>query len=124
MIVLTSDPNYAAPGCAVVHALDEALTVAGPVPEIMVIGGAALYAQTLPLAGRLYLTWIEADLPGDAWFPEWDSGDWRLKWEETHPADAEHAWPYRFQRWERPRLDYKETLDHERFAGRSTKHSS
>lgn len=101
MIVLTHDPDYAALGCTVVHALDEAVIAAGPVPEIMVIGGAALYAQTLPLANRLYLTRIETDLPGDVWFPEWNPERWRLEWEETHPADADHAWPYRFQRWER-----------------------
>jgi dihydrofolate reductase len=101
MMVLTHDLDYATPGCTVVHSLDEAVIVAGPVPEIMVIGGASLYAQTLPLASQLYLTCIETDHPGDVWFPEWDPGDWTLKWEETHPADAEHAWPYRFQRWER-----------------------
>lgn len=104
MIVLTNDLDYATPGCAVVHSLDEAVIVAGPAPEIMVIGGASLYAQTLPLANRLYLTRIETDLPGDAWFPECDSEDWRLEWEEAHPADGDHAWPYRFQRWER--LDF------------------
>ncbi|MCB1777193.1 MAG: type 3 dihydrofolate reductase [Candidatus Competibacteraceae bacterium] len=101
MIVLTGDSDYVAPGCTVVHSLDEALIAGAPVPEIIVIGGASLYAQTLPLAHRLYLTQIEADLPGDVWFPEWDPGGWELKWEEAHSADADHAWPYRFQRWER-----------------------
>lgn len=104
MMVLTGHPGYSAPGCTVAHSLDEALTLAGPVPEIMVIGGAILYAQTLPLAARLYLTLIETELPGDAWFPEWEPQEWRLDWEEAHPADADHAWPYRFQRWERSAL--------------------
>jgi dihydrofolate reductase len=103
MIVLSRDSGYQAPGCAVARSLDEALAIAGAVPGIMVIGGAMLYQQTLPLAERLYLTLVEAEVPGDAWFPEWDERDWRLVWEETHPADAEHAWPYRFQRWERMR---------------------
>ena len=101
MIVLTGHPGYSAPGCTVAHSLDEALTLAGAVAEIMVIGGAALYAQTLPLATRLYLTVVEADIPGDVWFPEWNQRGWRPEWEEAHPADADHAWPYRFQRWER-----------------------
>jgi len=104
MMVLTGHPGYSAPGCTVAHSLDEALTLAGPVPEIMVIGGAILYAQTLPLAARLYLTLIETELPGDAWFPEWERQEWWLDWEEAHPADADHAWPYRFQRWERSAL--------------------
>lgn len=101
MIVLSRNPDYQAPGCAVVRSLDEALEIAGAVPEIMVIGGATLYQQTLPLAERLYLTRVEADVPGDACFPEWNEKDWRLVWEEPHPADANHAWSYRFQRWER-----------------------
>ncbi|MDG4596069.1 MAG: type 3 dihydrofolate reductase [Candidatus Contendobacter sp.] len=101
MIVLSRDPDYQAPGCMVARSLDEAVELAGAVPEIMAIGGAALYRQTLPLAERLYLTRVEADVPGDVWFPEWNEGDWRLAWEESYPADRDHAWPYRFQRWER-----------------------
>lgn len=101
MIVLSRDPNYQAPGCMMARSLDEAVELAGAVPEIMVIGGAALYRQTLPLADRLYLTRVEADVPGDVWFPEWNEGNWRLGWEESHPADRDHAWPYRFQRWTR-----------------------
>lgn len=101
MIVLSHDPDYQAPGCTVAHSLDDALQTAGAVSELMVIGGASLYAQTLPLAERLYLTLVETRLPGDAWFPEWNEQNWRLEWEEAHPADADHAWPYRFQRWER-----------------------
>ncbi|MDG4549243.1 MAG: type 3 dihydrofolate reductase [Candidatus Contendobacter sp.] len=101
MIVLSHDPDYRTPGCAVARSLDEALQLAGAVPEVMIIGGATVYAQTLPRVERLYLTRVDADVPGDAWFPEWNEGDWRLAWEERHPADADHAWPYRFQRLER-----------------------
>ncbi|MCC8987776.1 MAG: type 3 dihydrofolate reductase [Candidatus Contendobacter sp.] len=101
MIVLSGHPGYRAAGCGVAHTLDEALALAGDVPEIMVIGGAALYEQTLALAGRLVLTRIEAEIPGDVRFPVWDERDWRLDWEESHPADADHAWPWRFQRWKR-----------------------
>lgn len=101
MIVLSRDPTFNAPGGVVARSLDEALELAGAVPEIMVIGGASLYAQALPAAERLYLTIIEAEIPGDTWFPEWNQQDWLLAWEEAHSTDAEHAWPYRFQRWER-----------------------
>ncbi len=110
MIVLSRAPGYHAPGCIVIHSLAEALPAAGGVPEIMVIGGASVYAQSLPLAERLYLTQVETDLPGDAWFPEWDARDWRLDWEEAHLADAEHAWPYRFQRWERAHVSQAPAL--------------
>lgn len=101
MIVLSRNPGYRASGCAVARSLDEAVAIAGAVPEIMVIGGASLYEQTLPSAKRLYLTLVDADIPGDAWFPKWDAREWQLVWEEAYPADADHAWPYRFRRWER-----------------------
>ncbi|MDS4041450.1 MAG: type 3 dihydrofolate reductase [Candidatus Competibacter sp.] len=104
MIVLSRDPAYRAPGCVVARSLDEVWEIAGTVPEIMVIGGASLYAQTLPLAECMYLTFVDADVPGDAWFPDWDAQEWQRVWEEEHPADADHVWPYRFQRWERARL--------------------
>lgn len=101
MIVLSHDPAYRADGITVVGSLEAALVLAGTAAEIMVIGGAVLFEQTLPLAQRLYLTQIEAEIPGDVWFPDWNPQHWRLVWEDAHPADAEHAWPYRFQRWER-----------------------
>lgn len=103
MIVLSRDPGYRAAGCTVAHALGEALEMVNVVPEVMVIGGASLYEQTLPLAERLYLTQVEAEVVGDAWFPSWNPREWQLVWEETHPADVDHAWPYRFQRLERMR---------------------
>ena len=103
MIVLSRDRDYRAPGCVVVHSLDAALDVAGAVPELMVIGGAELYRQTLPRAQRLCLTRVEAEVPGDTWFPDWDAGEWQLVADEAHPADAAHAWPYRFQHWVRTR---------------------
>jgi dihydrofolate reductase len=103
MIVLSRDPGYRAPGCVVAHSLGEALDLGGSDPELMVIGGATLYAQTLPSAERLYLTLVDADVPGDVRFPEWGGLEWRLVWEEAHPADVDHAWSFRFQRWERVR---------------------
>ncbi|MBK8182483.1 MAG: dihydrofolate reductase [Candidatus Competibacteraceae bacterium] len=101
MIVLTHDWSYQAAGCKVAHSLEEALEITRPAAEIMVIGGAALFEQTLPLAKRMYLTQVEADVPGDTWFPDWNPAGWKLVWEEAHPTDEQHAWPFRFQRWER-----------------------
>ncbi|MCC6136645.1 MAG: type 3 dihydrofolate reductase [Candidatus Contendobacter sp.] len=101
MIVLSGHPGYLAADCKVACSLPDALTLAGDAPELMVIGGATLYEQTLPLASRLILTRIEAEIAGDVCFPEWTERDWRLVWEEAHAAEADQAWPYRFQRWER-----------------------
>ena len=60
-IILTRDKNYKAEGCIVVHSLENALKEAGD-GEIMVIGGAQIYSEFLPIAHRLYLTIIDKDL--------------------------------------------------------------
>ncbi|WP_455232933.1 dihydrofolate reductase [Geopseudomonas aromaticivorans] len=59
------------------------------VDELMLIGGAELYAQGLPLAQRLYLTRVHLAPEGDAFFPESAEGDWQLASREEHAAAAE-----------------------------------
>ena len=95
-IVLTGRPDYQAQGCIVVHSLTKALAAARPADEVMVIGGASLYAQTLARAERIYLTLVEAEPQGDVRFPELERGAWREVWREDHPADARHAYPFSF----------------------------
>ncbi len=98
--VLTRDTDFRAEGARVFHALDAALA-AHTDGELMVIGGAELYRQLLPRAQRIYLTEVEAELEGDAWFPQLDREAWVVKAEECHPSDERHAWPYRFLTLER-----------------------
>jgi len=103
-IIITSDRHYkAASGCTVVHSLDAALQTAysrGPdeklKEEIFVIGGASLYAQTLPLAGRLYMTLIHADFNGDIRFPEFNWKEWREIERKTYQSDNNNPYPYSF----------------------------
>jgi dihydrofolate reductase len=76
-IVVTRERQARWEGCVVAHSLDEALALARDAAETFVIGGAELYAQALPGADRLYLTLIDADYAGDAWFPEFDAAAWR-----------------------------------------------
>jgi dihydrofolate reductase len=61
----------------------------------MVIGGAFLYAQMLPLADCLYLTFIEADIEGDTYFPEFRLADWRIVQEAFFTADSQNPYDYR-----------------------------
>jgi dihydrofolate reductase len=64
-----------------------------------VIGGAELYAHALPSAQRLELTEIDADIEGDAHFPDWDRRQWREAARATHRAEA--GWNYSFVSYER-----------------------
>ena len=99
-VVVTRDPAYSAPGADVVHSLEDAVAAVGG-EEVLVVGGAELYALALPLAQRLYLTLVEADIEGDALFPMLDPAQWREVAREPHPADDRHAYPFSFVTLER-----------------------
>ena len=101
-IVVSSRPDYAAPGALVVPSLERAWTAAGYVPEAFVIGGEHLYAQALPSARRIYLTEIDADIDGDTCFPAFDRRAWRETLVGSHAPDERNAFPMRFLLLERP----------------------
>ncbi len=84
-IVVTRNPSFAAPGAAVVHSLDEAFARAEneQAGEIVVIGGADVYAMALPRVTRIYLTEIHHDFAGDARF-QVDRKAWREITRENH----------------------------------------
>ena len=85
-LVLSRDAAFKAEGAEVVASLDEALARvdASQAPRVFVIGGAQLYALALPRAEELVLTEVDADLPGDVFFPPWD----RAQFVETSRCGA------------------------------------
>ena len=97
-IVVTRNRDYRAEGATVVGSLDAAIHASQTLTPF-VIGGAELYAHALPLAQRLELTEIDADIEGDAHFPHWDRRPWREAARETHRAEA--GWNYSFVSYER-----------------------
>jgi dihydrofolate reductase len=99
-VVLTRDASFAAPGCAVVHTIEAAKTAAGG-GELFVIGGAEVYAAFLPIADRLFITHVDADVAGDAAFPEFDRRQWRVVEEVPGTVDARNPLPHRFTVYER-----------------------
>lgn len=105
-IVLTRDRNYAATGCTVLHDVESVLAHCAGVDEIMIMGGAELYAQFLPRADRIHLTRVDADTGGDTQFPGWErlsAPDWVELESEFVPAGDGHAWPTRYSVLERRR---------------------
>jgi dihydrofolate reductase len=95
-IVLTRNPAYRADGCTVVGSLEAAIAAAVGAPVLMVVGGAALYSETLPRADRLYLTRVHAVVEGDTRFPAWDPTDWLEISREERPADERNPFPLTF----------------------------
>jgi len=91
-IVLTRDPDWRAEGATVVPNLAEAIAAAGLDPktradEVMIVGGAAVYAEALPIATRVYLTEVHAAPEGDTALPPFDPARWRETAREDHPTE-------------------------------------
>ena len=101
-LVITRNRAYSAPGCDVVHALDAALAACDGATGIFIIGGAELYRESLPGAYSLELTEIHAEFEGDAFFPEFNRGEWRETAREIHAGEPGIAFRYDFVRYERP----------------------
>jgi dihydrofolate reductase len=94
-IVLTHQRDFVAPGCVVVHGLDEAWAAANGASEVSVIGGTALFRDTLPIADRIHLTEVQAKVDGDTFFPAFDRSQWRETEISRHSEDARHSYPFR-----------------------------
>ena len=95
-VVITHSPTYVARGCVVVPGLAEALRFCKEHGEVMIIGGASIYQQALPMARRMYLTLIHQTFPGDARFPQFAYEDWREVERLDCEPDAANPYPYTF----------------------------
>ncbi|MGY4517029.1 dihydrofolate reductase [Lysobacter sp. HA18] len=103
-IVLTRSGRAPFDGMHAVTSIDAALELArgDGATELAVIGGRGVFEATLPIATTLHLTLVDTAVPrADAYFPEFDAGQWREVAREHHPADAKHAFAFDFVDLER-----------------------
>jgi dihydrofolate reductase len=102
-IVITRNQDWSAPNVEVAHDIFDAITKAKleNTQPIFIIGGGEVYRQSMPIADRIYITRVHANLLGDAYFPEIDPAHWKLVAEENFPADEKHAYAYAFQTWDK-----------------------
>jgi dihydrofolate reductase len=107
MVVVTASPRFRAGGVHVVHSFAEAVSKAEKLAaglkaaEIMVGGGARVYAEALPLAKRLYLTLVHCTPRGDTHFPHYSPLDFREKRRERHDSGPDDEHPFTFLDLER-----------------------
>ena len=102
-LVLTRSGAVPFAGMEAVASPQAALTAVAGEPELCVIGGGEVFAAMLPVASRMYLTWVDTDVAGaDAFFPRFDAAQWRVVARERHPADAKHAFAFEFVDYQRP----------------------
>jgi dihydrofolate reductase len=105
-IVVSRQTDLALEGAEVFPSLDAAVeraeewAKAQGVDELMLIGGAQLYAQGLEQADRLYLTRVALSPDGDAWFPEFDLNQWKLVSNVENAAEGDKP-AYNFEVWEK-----------------------
>ena len=112
-IVISRDESYVpqgkgAEGVDVVTSVEQALalvdSIEEAVPEVMVIGGGAIYKHCLPNADRLYITHIKASIAGDTQFPNYDDGSWQQISSELRVSDDKNAYDLDFCIYQRARL--------------------
>lgn len=96
-IVLSGDMTVQVPeGVTLVNSLERVLEMTKDEKEVMICGGAMVYQQFLPLADRMYLTYIDHDFDGDIFFPEFNMNDWQEVSRENHQPDEKNLYPYSF----------------------------
>ena len=100
-IILTKKRNYSVEGCIVKNNLDEVLSNFKKVSELIVMGGATLYEQTLDKAEKLYITEVRACIEGDIFFPEYDPDQWVEISRNSFEADENNEYDYNFTVLER-----------------------
>ncbi len=102
-IVVTRQKDYEAPGCVIVHSLDDALQYARTAgeEEVFISGGSGVYMASLDITDRIYLTLIDAEIEGDVFYPELDMTQWRTASEIKHKSDARNKYDYTYFVFER-----------------------
>ncbi len=94
-IVISRDESLTIEGVSCVSSIEQALELVKNHDEVMIIGGGSIYQACLPMADRLYLTFIDLDIQGDTQFPDWGKG-WNKSYSESYPADEKNAYGMEF----------------------------
>ena len=99
-IIMTHQETFEVPGAIVVYSIESALQKCqennAVQHESFIIGGENLYRQTLPYCQRLYITEIQKDFDGDAFFPEFDSNEWQEAQRDQHFSEGNDIFEYHF----------------------------
>ncbi|MEN0005432.1 MAG: type 3 dihydrofolate reductase [Bacteroidota bacterium] len=102
-VVVTRDPFFMASNCLIARSIEEGLEIASNngETEAFIIGGGQIYAQSIDLWDRLYLTEVDLEVEGDVYFPELNFDEWKLLSSEPHQADEKNEHNYTFLVYER-----------------------
>jgi dihydrofolate reductase len=99
MIVVTRDRSYKAEGCDVAHSIEDATSLARGrgESEVFICGGAEIYAQSIGIVDRMYLTFVDAEVAADTFFPALDEREWSERESSYHPVDEKNQYAFTFK---------------------------
>jgi dihydrofolate reductase len=105
-IVVTQNGNFNPQNekVRVADTIEKAIVMASETDckEVFIAGGGEIYKNSLPLTHRIYLTRVHQEFPeAEIFYPEIRETEWRMVYDLNFPADDKHAFPYRFETWER-----------------------
>ena len=109
-IVISRQSDFQPEGVIVVSSLEQALKTArataakaedASLRDVIVMGGAQIYTQALPLVDRLLLTEIDAEIEGDTFFPDFDRSEWQETAREHRQPCEKNPLPYDFVVYQR-----------------------
>jgi dihydrofolate reductase len=102
-VVITRQKDWKPEGVTIVHSLNDAIKAASAADykEAFIIGGGEIFKESMTLADKIYMTRVDAELDGDAFFPVIDKTQWQLISEDSRTADAKHVYSYHFQLWQK-----------------------
>jgi dihydrofolate reductase len=96
-VVITSNADATFDGAVTVTSVKDAIVAAGDVDEVMIIGGGTIYQTCLASANRLYLTFIDLEVDGDTFFPDFEQASaWHEVERTKHLADDKNPYNYEF----------------------------
>ena len=103
-IVISRQKNYkidcgTPPDCFTANSLENALEIAKDLPkndEIFIIGGSEIYAQSLKIADKIYLTEVKTKMEGDAFFTKLNAENWQEISRISHAADEKNEYSFDF----------------------------
>jgi dihydrofolate reductase len=103
-VVITRDDSFNSDNkfdIDVVGSIENGLEVLNDFETVFIIGGGEIYKQALPITEVVYRTLVHTQIDGDTFFPELNSNEFKLVWEEKHLADEKNKYDYTFQKFER-----------------------
>lgn len=99
--IIVTHQDLAVPGATVVHSLEAAYQAVEEGREPFVIGGEQMFRQAIGESDRMYVTEVDASVPADTFFPDFDKDEWQEVSREHHQADERDLYNYDFVVYER-----------------------